>query len=244
MLPPRIEISLRNNFGGARDAEFLLLNKLVPKACTAIDIGAHIGTYTHVLAKLVGGLGSVHAFEPQFDPYKYMVKGFKNRTNIDVYNYALGQVLGNSDIYIPLPGSNTRFGSAGASTTRKGGALSYQIEIKTLDSFGFSNIGFIKIDTEGNEMPILIGAEKSIKANLPTIMIEVLANSPVDNSEFIWEFLHEKFGYNCVHLEEGKLVSTPNGQYLGKITKRSGDRSFNYIFIHPTKSIELFTTHH
>ena len=37
-----------------------------------------------------------------------------------------------------------------------------QVEVKTLDSSKFKNVGLIKIDVEGNELKTLIGATQTI----------------------------------------------------------------------------------
>lgn len=48
------------------------------------------------------------------------------------------------------------------------------IEIRTLDSYNYSNIGFIKLDCEGMELDILNGAINTIKNNnFPPIFIEI-----------------------------------------------------------------------
>ena len=44
-----------------------LFEKMIKKNMTVIDIGAHIGYFTLLLAKLVGTNGTVYAFEPQVD---------------------------------------------------------------------------------------------------------------------------------------------------------------------------------
>ena len=48
------------------------------------------------------------------------------------------------------------------------------ISTKTLDSYNFNDIGFIKIDTEGNELRILKGAISTIiRNNYPPILFEM-----------------------------------------------------------------------
>ena len=54
MLPAKMVIPLRNWFGGARDLEIDLLSDYVSVNSEVVDVGAHIGSYTYVLAKLVG----------------------------------------------------------------------------------------------------------------------------------------------------------------------------------------------
>ena len=48
--------------------------------------------------------------------------------------------------------------------------------MKTLDSFGFEAVDFIKIDVEGYELPMIRGGEQTIKACKPNIVIEQKGN--------------------------------------------------------------------
>jgi hypothetical protein len=53
-----------------------------------------------------------------------------------------------------------------------------EIEINTLDSYNFDNIGFIKMDVEENELDVLKGAKETlIRSNYPKILFE---SNPVD----------------------------------------------------------------
>ena len=44
---------------------------------------------------------------------------------------------------------------------------------RTLDSYGFSNVGFIKIDVEGFEAAVLAGARDTILRERPVMQIEL-----------------------------------------------------------------------
>ena len=63
--------------------EIEIVRQVVKKGDTAIDIGAMIGCYTLVFAKLVGDTGRVFAFEPEIENYEILKKnininGYKN----------------------------------------------------------------------------------------------------------------------------------------------------------------------
>jgi FkbM family methyltransferase len=49
------------------------------------------------------------------------------------------------------------------------------IQLKTLDSYGFEDVGFIKIDVEGYEQFVLQGAQQTIQKSRPTIQLEIVA---------------------------------------------------------------------
>ena len=50
------------------------------------------------------------------------------------------------------------------------------ITMRTLDSFNFENISFLKIDVEGCEKLVLYGAKQLIKKNRPYILFETKKN--------------------------------------------------------------------
>jgi FkbM family methyltransferase len=70
------------------------------------------------------------------------------------------------------------------------------IEIQTLDSYNFSNIGFIKMDVEENELYVLEGGKETIKrCGYPKILFE--SNS--DNPE-LFNYLINEFNYNIINI--------------------------------------------
>lgn len=50
------------------------------------------------------------------------------------------------------------------------------IECRTLDSFGLTNVDFVKIDVDGFELALLEGATKTLTDNNPVINIEMKRN--------------------------------------------------------------------
>ena len=48
-----------------------------------------------------------------------------------------------------------------------------EIDCRTLDSFGLTNVDFVKIDVDGFEIPLLNGAKQTLIKNNPVINIEM-----------------------------------------------------------------------
>jgi len=46
------------------------------------------------------------------------------------------------------------------------------VPMRTLDSFDYTDIGFIKIDVEGYEYKVLLGAKETIKKYRPVLLVE------------------------------------------------------------------------
>ena len=49
---------------------------------------------------------------------------------------------------------------------------SNKVELKKLDEYEFKNIDFVKIDVEGFENQVVLGAEDTLKRNKPIIIVE------------------------------------------------------------------------
>ncbi len=55
-----------------------------------------------------------------------------------------------------------------------GGAIRrHEISTDRLDSFDFSNVGFIKIDVEGHEASVIAGATETLRRERPTLLVEI-----------------------------------------------------------------------
>jgi hypothetical protein len=83
--------------------------------------------------------------------------------------YALGRTAGVIEM------SPTVSGNEGSTAVGRGGD---KAELRSIDSFAFSNVSFIKIDVEGYEDEVLEGARLTIARHRPVIMIEIQGGYP------------------------------------------------------------------
>jgi len=70
------------------------------------------------------------------------------------------------------------------------------IECRTLDSFGLTNLDFIKIDVDGFEVPLLNGARETLSKNNAVVNIEMKRDKRshiVEKCESILKELGYKF---------------------------------------------------
>lgn len=137
-----------------------------------LDIGAHCGTYT---VSLADHCQHVYAFEPQKMTF-YSLCGsvaLSNILNATCISTGLGseEQVGRQTLYkVSVDGGGSSVHTPPASTILG----KEEIELKTLDSFSLENIGFIKIDVEGNELHVLQGARQTLeKSKYPTILFEM-----------------------------------------------------------------------
>ncbi len=165
------------------------------KAKSFVDIGAHTGTYSISLAPYCN---HVHAFEPQKDIFYALCGGIalSNLNNVSAYNLALGAhtQIGTATLYVePNDGGGT-------SLIPQEGYEKHSTEIYSLDYLAYTveNIGFIKIDAEGSEYNILLGAKEILKLNnYPPILFENNQNN-ITSGDVVT--LLQEYGYNIVEV--------------------------------------------
>jgi len=157
-----------------------------------LDIGAHTGTYSIILAQYCS---QVIAFEPQRSTYYALCGGVA--------------LSGLSDKIVCVQGGLGSPGQEGKRilnvVSRDGGGSSLhhladepllrteEIDITTLDSFGLSNVGFVKMDVEGNELEVLRGGRDTlIGSGFPPILMEI---NTQEQFELLGNYLREIIGY-------------------------------------------------
>lgn len=134
---------------------------------TAVDGGAHIGTWSVALA---AEFTRVIAFEPAGDTRECLRNNLAARRiyNVEVLGYALGETNG----IVSICDDPRRPGNTGARhvDTRGGG---YQVQVGPLDDFKLENVDFLKLDVEGYELAALHGARQTLLRCHPVVLIEV-----------------------------------------------------------------------
>jgi len=133
-----------------------LFEQLIRPDEIIIDVGAHVGYFTLLAAKLVGPSGKVFAFEPEPMNYALLTKniGLNNYANISAQPVAVSNHCGSSQLYMsPLDNglhSLNRLGSPDQTYENQ-----KTVDTTTLDAFleqqGWPQIALVKIDIEGSE---------------------------------------------------------------------------------------------
>jgi FkbM family methyltransferase len=160
-----------------------ILRRLLHPGGIFVDVGANIGYISAYAASQIGSTGAVHAFEPV--PIYYSLLERLTRLNPNYHicanKYALGDMNGTASIDLPADGNigwNTMVpGLMSQSTMRE----RLSIPVCRLDNYLLEhnlhhcNGLFIKIDTEGFELPVLLGTTGFFErtSHLPILLIEV-----------------------------------------------------------------------
>jgi len=153
---------------------------------TYIDIGANDGDTSF---DFINDFKKIIAFEPNPNTFQTLSKN----SFIESYCIALGSKNGKTNLIIPKDGEPGWGSTAIIRNELWTNGTTYEVEMRTLDSFNFSEIDFIKMDVEQAEVEIFLGAVKTIENNLPTIIFE---NKRNENDDAIT--LLENIGYKII----------------------------------------------
>lgn len=162
-----------------------------------VDVGASTGSWTMFVAKK--GL-QVYSFEPSPKSYVILKSRTQAYSNVHTYHFALGDKdsIGRLGLAAFCLGGEMNTEIKGL---HNGGTIN--VPVHTLDGLGISNIGVIKIDTEGYESPILKGAKATIVKDRPRLIIEVHKGTGKAAKTFAEELqkikgILEDFGYTWI----------------------------------------------
>jgi FkbM family methyltransferase len=200
-VPKPWEVPLRYHYHrwrGRLEPELDLLPALVTRDRRAIDVGANRGDYTYALARLAR---QVEAFEPLSDCAAVIEAA--RLPGVRVHRIALSDRQGQCMLHVPVRAGRADTGRAsfvdpGGVTERKA------VPVRTLDSYGFEDVGLIKIDVEGHESAVLAGAAATIRACRPVLVVEIEQRHRADCSieEVFARIL--ALGYAGTFLEAGR----------------------------------------
>lgn len=175
-----------------------LLKEFIKNGDVVLDIGAFIGDHTIYYSKLVGDNGSVIAFEPNRDSFFCLEHNLKAYKNVELINSAIGKeygfvrtvdVLGNIGMNFLIPDN-------------LGGIVIYSLNQMEID-----RIDFIKIDVEGFELDVLIGAKETINKFKPIMVIEIndatLSRQGISRNDIFAWLQENNYIYRNIYKEQG-----------------------------------------
>ncbi|MBB2754713.1 UNVERIFIED_ORG: FkbM family methyltransferase [Rhizobium aethiopicum] len=190
--------------------------ELIGDGDIVLDIGANVGSHTLPLAQLVGVAGRVISFEPTAHAFA------KQKANISL-NPTLAQRIDAHQMMLMASAAEAMPEAVYSSwplevaedlhSEHHGRLMSTQgARLGTLDEtlrdLGVGKVDFIKLDVDGNELAVLLGAAVTLKEFQPRIMLElapyVYAENPGDFDrllELLWEG-----GYEIGEMASGRKL--------------------------------------
>lgn len=184
-----------------RSVDTAFLDDFVREGDTFIDVGANHGAFALVASRLVGPSGRVIAFEPQPQLADAVERSLAATAPcpFEVHAVALGDQTGTVDLLIP----HSYSGTAGVFEAHSGTHPHRRVTVPlrkfddAVDREQLPGCVFIKLDIEGSEYVFLRGAEETIRASRPVLLMELnrrsLMASATSERDMIASL--EKLGY-------------------------------------------------
>lgn len=197
----------------------------------AIDAGANLGNWSsELLVRLPSA--AIVAFEPSKTAFNMLEERFSGDSRVTTVNLALGKENKKTTLYADLGGSGL-----GSLTKRRVSHFNINfdhqeaVEIQTLDKWISLNKSrslpnVLKMDVEGHELDILLGATETIK-NINIIQFE-FGGSNIDTKTFFQDFWYffQGLDFTIYRMSPGKPILIKNYS-----ERDESFRSTNYIAI-------------
>ncbi len=205
------------DFNPSREEDILKLFR--PKeGDIVVDVGAHIGRYTIIASKMIRFQGKVIAIEAHPANYDILKRNIalNKLSNVIALNYAVHSRKTMVKLY--EPGQEEGFTIYNTIMSNRTTTLNNQkyIEVKadTLDSLllenGIKEVNWIKIDVEGAEYEVLMGATTILSSNKDISFLIEIHNLGQKNKNFYEPII--------------QLLESKNYKLLFEKTYESGER--------------------
>ena len=179
-----------------------------------LDIGANLGSYVVPLARHHAHL-QFEVFEPQrIIYYQLCANIFLNRlSNVYAHNVGLSNEKRITSYILPNYAEETNIGAFSIDfDTRhndyevKSEGVTERMIIIPLDSMRYEKVRLIKIDVEGHELSVLLGAEHTLRENnYPPIIFEAWTWKFPEKRKALFSHL-ENLGYEITEIGQNNLA--------------------------------------
>lgn len=196
-----------------------------------VDVGANIGYYSALARKRLGTNGSVMCFEPSQDLFKCLQQNLQGLA-VETYPVACSKTEGIATLHVPR---NALQNDGLATLEECTEALSsYAVKTVALDQFISREILVLKVDVEGHEYDVLLGAIQALSSG--KIRNIVFEEHDIDSSEVVK--LLQRYSYDV--LSVGWNRSGLTVRPLGTANSSYVTDAPNYIAtLDAAKTIEL-----
>jgi len=211
-----------------------LLKKMLRTNDVFIDIGANIGYFSLLSAKILPSI-KVFSFEPVKDLFQKMNENFSlnDSKNIVAISAAVGEMNEQRELYLSAPDN---LGMSSFQQPENYSGKKEKVEVIAFDDWfktsGLKKISLIKLDIEGSELAALKGMRVVLEEQKPALVVEI---NPETLSQFGLKPLDIYNYLNQLNFD-GFLIS--ENSRLEHLNSIEIDQTINVLFIHKDKKNE------
>lgn len=220
-----IGLSIKGTF---EEFETESIQKEIKNGDIVLDIGANIGYYTLIFAKLVGESGRVYAFEPEPNNFALLKKNVEinGYQNVILVQKAVSNKSGKTNLYLhKISGGGHRIFQAPENSNF------IEIDVTSLDDY-FKNVNviidFMKVDVEGSEVGVIEGMstllQKSKNLKIMTEFIpSFISKFGVRPENYLKMLIDNRFELYDIDRNEKKVKPVTLPEFLEKFAPNSDD---------------------
>lgn len=177
--------------------------KFIKSARTIVDIGAHVGSFAVKMAMIFPD-AIIHSYEPNPEAYEYLRQNV--RPNTCTYPCAVSDASGTT--LFSVYADDSVFASMFTTLKRR---MAKRIRVPLVDAAHLpTNIDILKIDTEGNELPILRRIGERL-FDIPYIYVEFHSKQDRLAIDQMMLPTHDLHWANIIHSGCGELFYLKHG---------------------------------
>lgn len=175
----------------------------------AVDVGANLGGVTLLCERRFGP--AVVAYEP--NPRPRAVLDLVRAARTEVRPRALSDHPGTATFTVPVNGGAEHHGYGSLNGAVAGDELRrFDVPVSTLDAEPWpAPLDFVKIDVEGFEHEVLLGGERTLRRDLPTLLIEIEQRHRARPTGETFELLNA-WGYDAFAVTATDVRGLPVGE--------------------------------
>lgn len=199
-------------FGIFEPLETKLFKNSLREGMVVLDIGANIGLFTLISAKIIGEAGHVYAFEPSQDNFQILERNvLLNHFNdkVSLIKAAVASETMSGKLLLAKDGGSHSITFSGV----KNNVPIEDVDFVRIDDFvqlrSLSRIDVIKVDAEGADFEVLKGAVETLRKFSPMLFVEFaertlckFGTTPKEMLDFIISF-----GYKPYRITKSGLKS-------------------------------------
>ena len=157
-------------YGEFSEGECALFALFLRPGMTVVEVGANIGAHTVAIAQMLGSAGRVLAFEPQRVLFQMLCANLAlNAIDwVEAHLAAAGQAEGR----IRVPRLDLRVEQNFGGLALDNVTVGDPVALVTIDSLDLDACHLLKVDVEGMEAQVLLGAVATIRRHRPVIYAE------------------------------------------------------------------------
>ena len=209
------------------------IEKFIKPGEVMYDIGANVGAYSLIAAKATNGKAKIFAFEPAFSNYSALCHNvilnncqesiiplpiaLSSKTKMAQFNYSditSGKALHRIGESVYYTGEHFK-------PAYKQSILSYRLD-DLIEEFNLPTPNHMKIDVDGTELDVLLGAEKiTASSKLSTALLEIIEDNKGEYEEVIKLFNSKGFNLHSKNTPTKKDGTKQPFSYYLFVRKRN-----------------------